>query len=296
MRTKKSNETEKEIELSREKAPSQRPKAGDAVHHYARSLRRTQKRKREIMKTILFIHGIGNQRFEDWQNSMEKHMLEKATGMAVVPFWWADILGKSLSGKVANAVGRGASSAHPVLKAFAPVLEVFSDRIGDVTTYEKVRQNAYARLLKTLDSLDCEPSDVLIVSHSMGTVLATEFLWLAKRMNFDCFKKVNAHIMLGSPLDSLPVRGRTFKRLDDYLTFKNGVALFPAPVRHINIYGQHDRVCAVLWGRDMQHWNPDRQLEVHRHGHDLFGYIEFLCQEFSAIRPLFEPIRVNHEF
>jgi pimeloyl-ACP methyl ester carboxylesterase len=138
------------------------------------------------------------------------------------------------------------------------------DRGADLLGYSKVRGQAFRRLETILGGAT---SDVYIVAHSLGSVMAFEYM--AKIPH----PKVKKLITLGSPLDRQPVKGRVLERV-------NCKAL---TVEWLNVWGTLDPVvCWLPLIKDngaMQEFKPSEQRKLLGRGHDLEGYVVSLTQE-----------------
>ncbi|MFN7311816.1 MAG: hypothetical protein ACK5T0_10710, partial [Vampirovibrionales bacterium] len=138
--------------------------------------------------TLIFMHGIGNQS-PAWINEALDALPPTLTPRCI-PFFWTDLFDQSPAGKVAGTLIKTISTFTPVFAPIVspnrnvslqslinagiqyiavPLLNQWLDKSADVLAYNSVRQNAFKRL----DALISEQAgDVILVAHSMGSVLA----------------------------------------------------------------------------------------------------------------------------
>ena len=215
-------------------------------------------------KTIILIHGISNQPL-NWADDSVKHLSKYGD---VVPFKWDDILNKNLEAptfQALNGFSKMIASIVPNWKIADFLLRWTLDRGADLLGYAKVRKDAFNRLKSIVE---LATSDVCIVAHSLGTVLAYEFLVLHKK------DQVKLLITLGSPLDRQPVKGRVLKRIGEVVELKQ---------KWYNVYGTLDPVVSWLpFMKDqgaIQTFKPNKQHKLLGHNHGLNGYVYSLNED-----------------
>jgi predicted alpha/beta hydrolase family esterase len=213
--------------------------------------------------TIILIHGISDQP-DDWYSAPSKHLSNFGK---VIAFRWDDILNTNLKNPIfpfASKASKLASFFFPKWKIADITMRWVLDRGADLLGYAKVREQAFQRLDTMLEAID---GDVYIVAHSLGSVMAFEYLAVSPHEN------VVKLITLGSPLDRQPVKGRVFER-------SPRKAL---DIDWLNVYGTLDPV--VCWlpllknNGAMQEFKPSEQRKLLGRGHDLEGYVLSLTQE-----------------
>lgn len=225
------------------------------------------------MPTIILIHGISDQP-KDWAVKASQHLSQFGD---VIPFQWDDILNSNVNTPLVQAgsdVSKAVTFFVPKWKIADITLRWTLDRGCDLLGYSNVRHRAFQRLESILGRIT---SDVIIVGHSLGSVLAYEYLALID----SCGKAhVSKFISVGSPLDRQPVKGRVLDRVRgvDHLQ-----------IEWLNVWGTIDPV--VCWlpliknNGAMQTFKPSEQRRLVGHAHGLEGYVEALGRED------FEPYR-----
>ena len=219
------------------------------------------------MPTIILIHGISDQP-RDWAVKASQHLSQFGK---VIPFQWDDILNSHVQTPLVQAgsdVSKAVTFFVPKWKIADIVLRWTLDRGLDLLGYANVKHRAFQRLETILGSVT---GDVIIVGHSLGSVLAYEYLTVVDRYGKS---KVSKFISLGSPLDRQPVKGRVLKSVQgvDHL-----------PVAWLNVWGTLDPV--VCWlpliknNGAMQTFKPSEQRRLIGHAHGLDGYVESLRRE-----------------
>ena len=213
--------------------------------------------------TIVLIHGISDQA-DDWALKPSQHLSQFGN---VIPFRWDDILNQNVKNTflpTASKLSKLASLFFPKWKLADISMRWTLDRGADLLAYSKVRRQAFQRLETILGGAT---GDVYIVAHSLGSVMAFEYM--AKIPH----PKVVKLITLGSPLDRQPLKGRVLERV-------NCKAL---TVKWLNVWGTLDPVvCWLPLIKDngaMQEFKPSEQRKLLGRGHDLEGYVLSLTQE-----------------
>lgn len=215
------------------------------------------------MPTIILIHGISDQP-PNWAENAVKHLSQFGD---VVPFQWDDILNKNVETpllQIGSDVSKMVSRLVPKWKIADVLLRWTLDRGCDLLGYTHIRGQAFQRLEMILGR---STSDVYLVGHSLGSVLAFEYLACLGH------EKVKRLITLGSPLDRQPVKSRVLKRC--------GTA--KVSVDWLNVWGTLDPVvCWLPLIKDngaMQTFKPSPQRKLAGHGHGLDGYVYALTAD-----------------
>jgi pimeloyl-ACP methyl ester carboxylesterase len=169
--------------------------------------------------TLIFIHGIGSQD-DDWLDSAILNLSADARARSVA-FTWSDILDDSTHTEntlmVANAVegmlkrqtaqqtdARQAAIYVGVILIALPLVKHFLGLAADVLGYPSVRYTAFQRLDHLIQE---QAGEVILIGHSLGSVLAFEYLTLGVN------PLVKGFISLGSPLDRQPIKGKVLDRV-----------------------------------------------------------------------------------
>jgi pimeloyl-ACP methyl ester carboxylesterase len=228
--------------------------------------------------TLIFLHGIGNQD-PTWINeafdALPQPLLPRC-----VPFFWADLFDESPAGKVAGRLIKTINTFTPVFAPLVfpnqgvnlqsvlnagiqyiavPFLNRWIDKCTDVLSYNSVRHNGFKRL-ETL--ILQQPNEVILIAHSMGSVLAFEFL----QQPTPATEKVLRLITLGSPLDRQPIKRQVLLRT-------GGKTTVACP--WLNLWGSLDLVCCWQpWkSGELNSFYPNEQIKVAWQGHHLASYI-----------------------
>lgn len=211
------------------------------------------------MPTIILIHGISDQP-NHWADMATKHLSPFGE---VIPFRWDDILNRNVN----NPAFQLSNDASKLVSAFVPKWKIADillrwtlDRGCDLLGYTSVRGIAFQRLEAILGSAT---DDVYIVAHSLGSVLAYEYL-----SDLPIQGKVKKLITLGSPLDRQPVKKRVLARINKKTSL---------PIPWLNVWGTLDPVvCWLPLIKDngaMQTFEPSEQRKLLGHAHGLDGYV-----------------------
>jgi pimeloyl-ACP methyl ester carboxylesterase len=228
--------------------------------------------------TLIFMHGIGNQS-PAWINDV-LDALPPALVPRCASFFWGDLFDQSPSGKIAGTLIKALKTFTPLFAPIMlpsggvnlqslinagiqyvalPLLNQWLDKCSDVLAYNSVRQNAFKRL----ETLILEQAgDVILVAHSMGSVLAFEFLQTPTAST----GKVIRFISLGSPLDRQPIKRQVLARTGDKIS---------VPCNWLNVWGTLDVVCCWQpWkSGELNTFRPNEQIKVAGQGHHLASYI-----------------------
>jgi pimeloyl-ACP methyl ester carboxylesterase len=230
----------------------------------------------------LLIHGIGQQPEHWYTEALNAFPLEQRD--SVVPFYWADILNQGVASKTLRLVSKLLGVAlryytvtalkHPhqqandliqdaMARLVIPLLERWLDYAGDVLSYATVRVNAFERLNSHIHQLEAQGYNVVLIAHSLGSVLAFEFCTLPLP---ECVKGL---ITLGSPLDREPIKHKTLERT-------GGRVALPIPWH--NVWGSLDLICCWRpWhSGEMNTFLPGSQQRCDGQGHNLEAYIRQL--------------------
>jgi pimeloyl-ACP methyl ester carboxylesterase len=231
--------------------------------------------------TLIFLHGIGNQT-PAWFNEV-LGALPASLSPRCVPFFWADLFDQSPAGKIAATIIKTLKTFTPV---FAPVLapngrvnlqslinaslqyialpllNQWLDKSADVLAYNSVRQIAYKRLQHLILE---QKGNVILVAHSMGSVLAFEFLQEESPANV----RVIRFISLGSPLDRQPIKRQVLRRT-------NGKTRLSCD--WLNLWGALDLICCWQpWkSGELNSFFPKEQMRLAWQGHDLGSYLSHI--------------------
>jgi pimeloyl-ACP methyl ester carboxylesterase len=233
----------------------------------------------------ILIHGIGQQTegwYEEAVNAFPINIRER-----VLPFYWADILNQGVASHTlrwgaqllnialryytAASIREASGQATYALQVAAvrlliPVLERWLDAVGDVMSYASVRVRAFERLQALIEQLESEGYGVVLVAHSLGSVLAFEFCSLAMP------SVVKGFITLGSPLDREPIKSKTLKRTGGRISL---------PIPWHNVWGTLDLICCWRpWhSGEMNTFQPTSQQTCDGQGHNLEAYIRQLPEQ-----------------
>jgi len=194
----------------------------------------------------LLIHGIGNQDtnmqwFEDATQDLDSWQRSQ-----FIPFYWEDLREPPLEKHLQAARLCGFST----LTAYSGLM--------DLLGYGNTLTAVFERLRATLESIE---GDVCIVAHSLGSVLAYEYLfWYSKN-----HPNVKRLVTLGSPIGRRPVSTRIRKRLG---------TIAPLPIQWINVAGSLDVVTSWLGGGRIK--EADYNVVLKGYSHDLRKYIAWL--------------------
>lgn len=224
---------------------------------------------------LIFIHGIGNQN-PDWIQEVTKALPLEYQNRCV-SFFWADLFNDSPAGKVAGTLVTLLETFTPALsliKGATPQTAIFAgiqyvavpwlkklfDYSGDVLAYSSVRQKAFQRLEALIQA---QNGPVVLVAHSMGTVLAFEFLQKPSSLR----DAVQHFISLGSPLERQPIRAQVLAR--------NAQAT-QVPCPWLNLWGSLDLVCSWIPWRSgaLDVFQPTEQIKLRFQGHHLGAYVQ----------------------
>jgi pimeloyl-ACP methyl ester carboxylesterase len=235
--------------------------------------------------TLIFMHGIGNQS-PAWINEALDALPPTLTPRCI-PFFWTDLFDQSPAGKVAGTLIKTISTFTPVFAPIlspsrnvslqslinagiqyiaVPLLNQWLDKSADVLAYNSVRQNAFKRL----DALISEQAgDVILVAHSMGSVLAFEFLQTQRPAT----EKVIRLVSLGSPLDRQPIKRQVLQRTGGKTT---------VPCDWLNIWGTLDLVCCWQPWRsgELDTFRPNEQIKLPWQGHHLASYVAHIPSHY----------------
>lgn len=169
------------------------------------------------MKYIL-IHGIGNQDSENkW---FEEAIAATCNPQDYVPFYWEDLREPPLE--------RWLQWAR---LPFTPFVFIALSGLFDVLNYTDTVYKALSRLDNLLDSID---DDIVLVGHSLGSVLA--YQWCIH--NHD--SKVQCLVTLGSPIGRKPVSTKL------KVLYGQQLPLLPKP--WFNVAGTKDYVTSWIGG------------------------------------------------
>lgn len=212
------------------------------------------------MKTVLLIHGIGDQD-ETWHLEASAIIKRNIPSLQdVVPFHWMDLLDGAPQAKRLRAcshLSRVAAVGVWWMWLTSPLINWMLNRAGDLLGYHIIRYQAFKRLDKAIEDIE---GDVVIVAHSLGSVLAFEYLAIQDN------PRVVKLITLGSPLDRNPVKGRVLKRMKGKTSLK---------LPWVNVWGTRDPVvCWTPWRGEMNTFKPSEQQSIERHAHGLEGYVQ----------------------
>lgn len=226
----------------------------------------------------VLIHGIGEQHPDWYTHALNEFPLELQP--YVVPFYWADILNKGGMSQATRVVYRlmvsalsyySSSNLHRtpqpsyswqllVARLVTPLLERWLDFAGDLLSYASVRYQAFDRLHTLVQHIEAEGQGVILIGHSLGSVLAFEFCSLLR------IPGIKALITLGSPLDREPIKSKSLQRT-------GGATTITIPWH--NIWGSLDLVCCWKpWhSGEMNTFKPTAQHRLAKQGHNLEAYI-----------------------
>jgi len=231
---------------------------------------------------IILVHGISDQQ-DDWYVEPSKLLSKYGE---VIPFRWDYILNKS----IANRVMKGLNTLSKIIIATKigflaslvnPMLDATLDRAGDVLGYSSVFNEAYTLFSAKLEQVAVRDEDgnfpkIIVVGHSMGSVLAFQTLKKLSHELYDDIKKDSSDlritlISLGSPLDREPVKSKVIKRLEQDAPTTLDKVLW------VNVWGTKDPVVSWTPSKgDMKTFKPDHQIKVIGIGHDLVKYLQAL--------------------
>lgn len=145
---------------------------------------------------VLVVHGIGEQSEEEFAVTfiaeMQRRLGERGVGAGAVAFgrgYWADLLNAREQALLAE-MAEGGPLGYRALRTF--VVNFF----GDAVAYRRGtadRRNLYydvhARLLAEVRALRArlgEEAPLVVVAHSLGSVIASDFVWDAQHPEHGC--------------------------------------------------------------------------------------------------------------
>ena len=233
------------------------------------------------LPTLIVLHGIGNQD-PSWINEV-LDVFPPSLSSRCVPFFWTDLFTQSPAGKIATTLIQLISTFTPIFTPLisptagiglqsvinagvqyiaVPWLNQWLDKSADILAYNSVRQKAFKRLNALIEEA---PHDVVLVAHSMGSVLAFEFL----QSDVISIKKVIRFVSLGSPLDRQPIKCQVLQRTQ-------GKTSVPCP--WINLWGTLDLVCCWQpWkSGELETFQPSEQLKIPWQAHHLSSYVRHI--------------------
>ena len=217
------------------------------------------------MVTLILTHGMGAQddKLEWFYSATSNWVPMKSVCWAA--YYWEDL--RNPPSKEDLAAGRKFG-----WRQWAP-LSAFSDLL----TYGSVALEAFKRLSDTLAAID---DDVILVAHSLGSVLFYQFL--VDKLPFCSWKhKIKGFISLGSPLGRRPVSSRVKERFS--VPWFKGLPKLPFDIPWVSISGGSDYVTSWFGGGIIS--EADTNMVVPFAGHDLTAYIG--SKEFrQAVRGL----------
>jgi pimeloyl-ACP methyl ester carboxylesterase len=234
----------------------------------------------------ILIHGVGQQQ-EDWYAEALAAFPPNVQGR-VHPFYWADILNQGMASKTLRLVSQalrialryytatalkqptqhsGYALQAVIARMVIPVLERWLDYAGDVLSYATVRVKAFERLRALIHQLEGQSDGVVLLAHSLGSVLAFEFCTLLLP------EGVKGLVTLGSPLDREPIKSKTLQRVGGRVSL---------PIPWHNVWGTLDLICCWRpWhSGEMNTFKPSSQKKAEGQGHSLEAYIQQLPQSW----------------
>ncbi|CAB5223162.1 hypothetical protein UFOVP380_8 [uncultured Caudovirales phage] len=213
------------------------------------------------MVTLVLGHGIGAQDDQlQWYSAARAKWLPMR-GVSWAPYYWEDLRNPPTEKDLKDGRTFGWSQWG--------ALSAFSDLI----TYGNVRYLAFKRLEALIDEIE---GDVVLVFHSLGSVLAYQFLALLKEQ-----PQVKGLITLGSPIGRQPVCGKIKKTLR--VPWWKSLPGLGEATPWVNITGGSDLVTSWFGGGIIS--EADTNMVVPFAGHDLTAYIG--SKEFrQAVRGL----------
>jgi pimeloyl-ACP methyl ester carboxylesterase len=219
-----------------------------------------------LTKKILLIHGIGESHM-DWADASIGVLEERFSKLDITPLHWFPVLRGSGVAKTASLF---ANIVRVLLTSFyLPSTLFYIPWVSDVILsnlhsaslilgYPQVVKDSFDLITGYLEeNIDAE---VTIIAHSLGSILAYEYIRIMQPAN------VSLLITLGSPIDRQPIRGSLLKRMEGFP---------PLAVPWKNVWGDRDLV--VCWrpkaSGAIDHFKLQDQHKVERQGHGLTGYV-----------------------
>ena len=224
---------------------------------------------------LIFLHGIGNPKpnwFEMDKSALPEHLHPRCTG-----FYWGDLFEASPAGKRMSRLISFLDAITPIFTPMTyfslrtlinagvqwialPFLKELLDKSSDILGYNSIQHQAFKRL----ESLILEhPEGVVLVAHSMGSVLSFEFL----QSESPAVSYVKRLISLGSPLDRQPIKAQVWSRTQGATR---------VPCAWLNIWGTLDLICCWRPWRsgELNHFYADEQIKINWQNHNFAGYLK----------------------
>lgn len=174
------------------------------------------------MTTFLLIHGIGDQDPNlNWFHESIDSLKSTKLYDKFLPFYWEDLRQPVLKDTLKTA--REGHNPNKVTVAYSAVM--------DLLMYQPTLQKVKIRLNEFINAIN---DDVVLVAHSLGSVLAYEYV------KTTAHHKVKGLITLGSPIGRRPVSTRLNERLKSF----GGIT--PLHVPWVNVAGTLDYVTTWL--------------------------------------------------
>lgn len=202
-----------------------------------------------MKQTLVTIHGVGRFEHDFWvsqQSAVAQHL---GCQPPVCPVWWADLVdvGAPLPGlrdqvtarlhTVAQRVaGRPAHHSPRLVHHVSERIHTFVNGVAGVVAYfisTRQRHAIRQRLRQTLAELTQRRQEIILVSESLGSVIAFDVL----RAEADQYR-VAAWVTIGCPLRTLVYSGQRRRKLG---------AINPRTVRQwLNVYAPYDPIAAPI--------------------------------------------------
>lgn len=210
-------------------------------------LQQLKGRVRKFMTTFILIHGIGNQDPElKWFYEAIDPLKDTTLYGRFLPFYWED-----LRQPVVRETLTTARTSHNPTK-----VNVALSAVMDLLTYRPTLQRVKIKLNELINSIQ---DDVVLVAHSLGSVLAYEYIKTSQH------PKIKGLVTLGSPIGRRPVSTRLKNRLIGGIT--------PLHLHWVNISGSLDYVTTWLPWFGVSIKEAHKNVTILGQTHDLTEYL-----------------------
>jgi hypothetical protein len=203
-----------------------------------------------MKQTLVTIHGVGRFEHDFWvsqQSAVAQHL---GCPPPVRPVWWADLVDfgapllPALRDRVTarlhivaqRVIGRPARRSPRLVHRVSEGMHNFVNGVAGVAAYfipTRQRHAIRQRLRQTLTELTQQKQEIILVSESLGSVIAFDVL----RAEADRYR-VAAWVTIGCPLRTLVYSGQRRRDLG---------AIHPHTVRRwLNVYAPYDPIAAPI--------------------------------------------------
>lgn len=204
-----------------------------------------------MKRTLVTIHGVGRFQHDFWisqQTAIAQHLEDQPPVRAV---WWADLVDAGarlpvlrdrvtarLHSLTYRLAGRPARRSPYFVRRVTDGVHDIVNSVAGVTAYftpgpSQSRETMRRRLRQTLAELTHQQHEIVLVSESLGSVIAFDVL----RAQADQYR-LAAWVTIGCPLRTLIYSGQRRRELG---------AINPRTVRQwVNVYAPYDPIAAPM--------------------------------------------------